>query len=77
MATDAIVFAGSNPLPKSGPWDAKAAGARVVGTGRGDFPNQINNALGFLASFRGTLDVRARTIPGRSGRRVKRILFRS
>lgn len=62
MAPKAIVFACSNPLPEIWPWDAKEAGARVVGTGRGDFPNQINNSLGFPAIFRGTLDVRARTI---------------
>jgi len=62
MARNAIVFACSNPLPEMYPWDAREAGARVVGTGRGDFPNQINNSLGFPAIFRGTLDVRARTI---------------
>jgi malate dehydrogenase (oxaloacetate-decarboxylating) len=62
MARNAIVFACSNPLPEIWPWDAREAGAQVVGTGRGDFPNQINNSLGFTAIFRGTLDVRARTI---------------
>jgi malate dehydrogenase (oxaloacetate-decarboxylating) len=62
MARNAIVFACSNPLPEIWPWDAREAGARVVGTGRGDFPNQINNSLGFPAIFRGTLDVRARSI---------------
>jgi len=62
MASNAIVFACSNPLPEIWPWDAKESGARVVGTGRGDFPNQINNSLGFPAIFRGSLDVRARTI---------------
>jgi malate dehydrogenase (oxaloacetate-decarboxylating) len=62
MATNAIVFACSNPLLEIWPWDAKEAGARVVGTGRGDFPNRINNSLGFPAIFRGTSDVRARTI---------------
>ena len=62
MASSPIVFACSNPLPEIWPWDAREAGARVVGTGRGDFPNQINNSLGFPAIFRGTLDVRARTI---------------
>jgi malate dehydrogenase (oxaloacetate-decarboxylating) len=62
MARGAIVFACSNPLPEIWPWDAREAGARVVGTGRGDFPNQINNSLGFPAIFRGTLDVRAHTI---------------
>ncbi len=62
MASDAIVFACANPLPEIWPWEAKAAGARVIGTGRSDFPNQINNSLGFPAIFRGALDVRARTI---------------
>ena len=62
MARDAIVFACANPLPEIWPWEAKEAGARIVGTGRGDFPNQVNNSLGFPAIFRGTLDVRARTI---------------
>jgi malate dehydrogenase (oxaloacetate-decarboxylating) len=62
MRKDAIVFACSNPCPEIWPWDAREAGARIVGTGRGDFPNQVNNALGFPAIFRGTLDVRARTI---------------
>ncbi len=62
MARDAIVFACANPLPEIWPWDAKDAGARIVGTGRSDFPNQINNSLGFPGIFRGTLDVQARTI---------------
>ncbi len=62
MARGAIVFACSNPLPEIWPWEAQEAGARVVGTGRGDFPNQVNNSLGFPAIFRGTLDVRARAI---------------
>jgi malate dehydrogenase (oxaloacetate-decarboxylating) len=62
MARDAIVFACANPVPEIWPWEAKAAGARVVGTGRSDFPNQVNNALAFPAIFRGALDVRARTI---------------
>ncbi len=62
MASDPIVFAGSNPVPEIWPEDAKAAGARVVATGRSDFPNQINNSLGFPGIFRGALDVRARTI---------------
>jgi malate dehydrogenase (oxaloacetate-decarboxylating) len=44
------------------PWDAKEAGARIVATGRSDFPNQVNNSVGFPAIFRGTLDVMARTI---------------
>jgi len=62
MAKDAVVFACANPLPEIWPWEAKEAGVRVVGTGRGDFPNQVNNSLGFPGIFRGTLDVRARTI---------------
>lgn len=62
MAADAVVFACANPVPEIWPWEAKAAGARVVGTGRGDFPNQVNNSLAFPSIFRGTLDVRAATI---------------
>ncbi len=62
MAADAIVFACANPIPEIWPWDAKDAGARIVATGRSDFPNQVNNSLGFPGIFRGTLDVRARTI---------------
>lgn len=62
MADDAIVFASANPVPEIWPWEAKEAGARIVATGRSDFPNQINNSLGFPGIFRGTLDVRARTI---------------
>jgi len=62
MAEDAILFACANPIPEIWPWDAKEAGARVVATGRSDFPNQVNNSLGFPGIFRGTLDVRARTI---------------
>lgn len=62
MATDPLVFPCANPVPEIWPWEAKAAGARVVGTGRSDFPNQLNNSLGFPAIFRGALDVRARTI---------------
>ena len=62
MADDAIVFATANPVPEIWPWEAKEAGARIVATGRSDFPNQINNSLGFPGIFRGTLDVRARTI---------------
>ena len=62
MDRDAIVFPCSNPVPEIWPWEAKEAGARIVGTGRSDFPNQLNNSLGFPAIFRGTLDVRARTI---------------
>ncbi|MBN1859210.1 NADP-dependent malic enzyme [Candidatus Bipolaricaulota bacterium] len=62
MAPDAIAFLLANPVPEIWPWEAKKAGARIVGTGRSDFPNQINNSLGFPGIFRGTLDVQARTI---------------
>jgi malate dehydrogenase (oxaloacetate-decarboxylating) len=62
MADNAIVFACANPIPEIWPWDAKEAGARIVATGRSDFPNQVNNSVGFPAIFRGTLDVMARTI---------------
>lgn len=62
MAKDAIVFACANPKPEIWPWEAKEAGARIVATGRSDFPNQVNNSLGFPGIFRGTLDVNARTI---------------
>lgn len=62
MASDSIVYACANPLPEIWPWDAKEAGARIVGTGRSDFSNQVNNSLGFPGIFRGTLDVRAYTI---------------
>lgn len=62
MNKDAIVMACANPVPEIWPWEAKAAGARIVATGRSDFPNQVNNSLGFPGIFRGTLDVRARTI---------------
>lgn len=62
MANDAIVFACSNPTPEIFPEEAKAAGARIVATGRSDYPNQINNVLAFPGIFRGTFDVRARDI---------------
>jgi len=62
MAQDAIVFACANPVPEVWPADAAAAGARIVATGRSDFPNQVNNSLAFPGIFRGVLDVRARTI---------------
>ena len=62
MAKDAILFACANPIPEIWPWEAKEAGARIVATGRSDFPNQVNNSLGFPGIFRGTLDVQARTI---------------
>jgi len=62
MAKDAIVFACANPVPEIWPWEAKEAGAAIVATGRSDFPNQVNNSLGFPGIFRGALDVRASTI---------------
>ena len=62
MAPDAIVFACANPTPEIFPEDAIAGGARVVATGRSDYPNQINNVLAFPGVFRGALDVRARDI---------------
>ena len=62
MASDAIIFAMANPIPEIMPDDAKSAGARIVATGRSDFPNQINNCLGFPGIFRGALDTRARDI---------------
>ena len=62
MADDAIVFACANPIPEIWPWEAKEAGARIVATGRSDFPNQVNNSLGFPAIFRGVLDVKAKTV---------------
>jgi malate dehydrogenase (oxaloacetate-decarboxylating) len=62
MAKDAILFCCANPIPEIWPWEAKEAGARIVATGRSDFPNQVNNSLGFPGIFRGTLDVMAFTI---------------
>lgn len=62
MNWDAIVFACANPTPEIFPEDAKAGGAKVVSTGRSDYPNQINNVLAFPGIFRGTFDVRAREI---------------
>ena len=62
MNKDAIIFACANPTPEIFPDEAKAGGARVVSTGRSDFPNQINNVLAFPGVFRGTFDVRARDI---------------
>ena len=62
MAKDAIIFACANPTPEIFPEDAKAGGAKVIATGRSDFPNQINNVLAFPGIFRGTFDVRARDI---------------
>ena len=62
MADDAVLFACANPIPEIWPWEAKAAGARIVATGRSDFPNQVNNSLGFPAIFRGVLDVKAKIV---------------
>jgi len=62
MAKHAILFVCANPIPEIWPWEAKEAGARIVATGRSDFPNQVNNSLGFPGIFRGTLDVMAFTI---------------
>jgi malate dehydrogenase (oxaloacetate-decarboxylating) len=62
MAGDAIVFATANPVPEIWPWEATEGGARIVATGRSDFPNQVNNSLVFPALFRGALDVRTRSI---------------
>ncbi|HYF83822.1 MAG TPA: malic enzyme-like NAD(P)-binding protein [Clostridia bacterium] len=62
MAKDSILFAMANPTPEIFPEDAKAAGARVVGTGRSDFPNQVNNVLAFPGIFRGALDAKASDI---------------
>ena len=62
MSKDAILFACANPIPEIWPWEAKEAGVRIMATGRSDFPNQVNNSIGFPGIFRGTLDVKARTI---------------
>ena len=62
MNKDAILFAMANPTPEIFPEDALEAGAKVVGTGRSDYPNQINNVLAFPGIFRGALDVRASEI---------------
>ena len=62
MNKDAIVFACANPTPEIFPEDAKAGGARIVSTGRSDYPNQINNVLAFPGIFRGAFDVRASDI---------------
>jgi malate dehydrogenase (oxaloacetate-decarboxylating) len=62
MADSAVLFACANPVPEIWPWEAEAAGARIVATGRSDFPNQVNNSLGFPAIFRGVLDVKAKTV---------------
>ena len=62
MNRDAVVFACANPIPEIFPDDAKAGGAKVISTGRSDFPNQINNVLAFPGIFRGAFDVRAKEI---------------
>ena len=62
MNKESIVFAMANPVSEIAPEDAKRAGARIVGTGRSDLPNQINNVLAFPGIFRGALDVRASDI---------------
>src|SRR6266702_865167 len=62
MANGSVIFACANPIPEVWPWEAKEAGAKIVATGRSDFPNQVNNSLGFPGIFRGTLDVRAKMI---------------
>ncbi len=62
MADDAIVFAMANPTPEIFPDEAKAAGARIVGTGRSDFPNQVNNVIAFPGIFKGALQARAERI---------------
>jgi malate dehydrogenase (oxaloacetate-decarboxylating) len=62
MANNSIIFACANPIPEIWPWEAAEAGAGIIATGRSDFPNQVNNSLGFPAIFRGVLDVKAKTV---------------
>ena len=62
MNKDSIIFAMANPIPEIFPDEAKEAGAKIVGTGRSDYPNQINNLLAFPGVFRGALDARASDI---------------
>ncbi|MEM2629583.1 MAG: NADP-dependent malic enzyme, partial [Acidilobaceae archaeon] len=62
MNKDPIVFAIANPVPEIWPWEAREAGAKIVATGRSDFPNQVNNSLVFPAMFRGLLDVKAKAV---------------
>jgi malate dehydrogenase (oxaloacetate-decarboxylating) len=76
MARDTVVFACANPVPEIWPWEARDAGARIVATGRSDFPNQLNNSLVFPGLFRGVLDVRARTITDEMAASVARELAR-
>ncbi len=65
MAENSVVFSMANPVPEIMPDLALAAGARIVGTGRSDYPNQINNVLAFPGIFRGALDIRAKRITNR------------
>ena len=74
MAKDPIVFAMANPTPEIMPDEARAAGAKVVGTGRSDYPNQINNVMAFPGIFRGALDCRARCINEEMKRAASRAL---
>jgi malate dehydrogenase (oxaloacetate-decarboxylating) len=74
MARDAILFACANPVPEIWPWEAAEAGARIVATGRSDFPNQVNNSLAFPGIFRGVLDVGARAITDEMARAAAREL---
>ena len=62
MHPDAILFAMANPVPEIMPDEARAAGARIVGTGRSDFPNQVNNVIAFPGIFKGALEGRATQI---------------
>jgi len=62
MADNPVVFATANPIPEMWPWEAKENGVKIFATGRSDFPNQVNNSMGFPGIFRGVLDVRATTI---------------
>ena len=62
MAKDSIIFACANPTPEIFPEDAMAGGAKIIATGRSDYPNQVNNVLAFPGIFRGTFDVRASDI---------------
>jgi malate dehydrogenase (oxaloacetate-decarboxylating) len=62
MGDKAVLFACANPVPEIWPWEAKEAGAQIVATGRSDFPNQVNNSLGFPGIFRGVLDVKSKTV---------------
>jgi malate dehydrogenase (oxaloacetate-decarboxylating) len=77
MAGDAIVFACANPTPEIWPDDARAAGARIVATGRSDLPNQVNNSLAFPGIFRGALDVRATALTDEMGLAAARALAES